>query len=120
MEEVGAADQSVDQGGCILPDLGPDLLGGGSVRHSLRVGDVGHDTVYWEGFGNITPQGGPKADEKATFERTGWSKGLPPSGEGNGGDRTAGGGDLCIPPPEHSRKVYYNQACYGLVSISES
>ena len=68
--EVGAAEQGVDQGGCVCPDLGPYLLGGGSVGYALRVGDVGHDTTHWEGLGWIPPHGGPQADGEATLERT--------------------------------------------------
>ena len=62
MAEVGAANSDVEHGGGVCPDLGPDLLGGGSVGHSLWVGDVGHDTAYLEGFGPIPPQVGLQAD----------------------------------------------------------
>ena len=38
----------------------------------------------------------------------------------DGGGGPAGGGDLCLPPPEHSCTVYYDQAHYGLVSGGEA
>ena len=34
----------------------------------------------------------------------------------DGGGGSVGGGDLCIPPPEHSRKVYCDKAHYLPVS----
>ena len=74
---------------------------------------MGHDTVQWEGFGWIPPQ---QADEEATLERTGQSMGLSPAGGRDGRDRIAGGGDLNLPPPEHSCTVYCDQAHYGPVS----
>ena len=48
--------------------------------------------------------------------RKGRRMGIPPSGGRDCGGGTAGGGDLCLPPPEHSRKVYCDQAHYGTVS----
>ena len=42
--------------------------------------------------------------------------GIPPVGGRNAGDRISGGGDLSLPPPEHSHIVYYNKAHYGPVS----
>ena len=75
-------------------DLGSDLIGGGSVGHDLQVGDVGHDTAFWEVWGRILSQGGPKADREATLERTGRSMVIFPSGGRNGGGNIAGGGDL--------------------------
>ena len=83
MEEVCAYDSGVDQGGCGCLDLGPYLLGGGSVGHDLQVGDVVNDTKHWEGFGKISPQGGPQADGEATLERTGQNMGLYLSGGSN-------------------------------------
>ena len=62
--EVGAVESGVEQGGCRCPDLGPDLLSGGSVRNYLRVGDVGHGNAHGEGSGRIPPQGGPQADRE--------------------------------------------------------
>ena len=43
---------------------------------------------------------------------------IPPAGGHNGGDETVGGGDLHLPPPEHSRTVQCKQAHYGPVSGS--
>ena len=62
------------------PYLGPDLLGGGSVGHDIRVKDMGDDTPHWEGFGRIPPQGGTQADREATWEREGWCMGTHPAG----------------------------------------
>ena len=41
--------------------------------------------------------------------------GIPPAGGRDGRGRTAGGGDLSIPPPEKSHTFYCNQAHYGPV-----
>ena len=113
---MGAADSGVEQGGFGCPDLGPDLPGGGSVGNDLWVGDVGRDTLHWEGFGRIPPQGGPQSDREATSERMGRSMGIPPSGGRGGGGRTTGGGELRLLPPEHSCTVYCCQDHYGPVS----
>ena len=102
MEEVGAADLGVEQGGCGCPDIGPDLLGGGSVSHAVWVGDVGHEILCWEGFGKIPPQGGPKYDGEETSERTGQSMGISPTRGHYGRGGIGGGGDLSIPLPEHN------------------
>ena len=66
---------------------------------------MGHVTVHWEGFGWITPQGGPEADGEATLEKMGWSMGIPPIGGRDGEGRIIGGGDLRIPLPYHSHTV---------------
>ena len=42
--------------------------------------------------------------------------GLSPDGGHNGKGEISGGGDLCIPPPEHSCTVYCDHARYGTVS----
>ena len=39
--------------------------------------------------------------------------GVPPSSRGNIRGRSAGGGDLRRPPPEHSHTVHFYQAHYG-------
>ena len=49
--EVGKDDLGVDQGGCGCLDFGSDLLGGGTVSHSLRVRDVCRDTAHWDSLG---------------------------------------------------------------------
>ena len=78
--EVVVADWDIQQVQSVCPDLGPDLLGGGSVGHTLRVGDMGTDTTHEEGSGRIPPQGGPKADGDETTEVTGQIMGLTPAG----------------------------------------
>ena len=50
----------------------------------------------------------------------GMSCGHTPAIRCDGGGGPAGGGDLCLPPPEHSCTVYYDQAHYGLVSGGEA
>ena len=112
------AELGVEEGGCVCLDLGPYLLGGGSVGHTLQVGDVGHGTAHWECFGRIPPQNGPQAEREATSEKTGWSMGLLPTGGRYGRGRIAGSGGLHLLPPEHSLIVYCNQAHYGSVSGS--
>ena len=82
------------------------MLGGCSVGHNLRVGYVGHDTPHWEGFGPIPPQGGLQDDEEATSESTGQSMGIFPAGGRDDEYMIAGGGDIRLPPPEHSCTVY--------------
>ena len=60
---MGEADAGVYQGGGICLDLGPDILGSGSVGPFVRVRNVGDETVNWEGVGQIPPQGDPQ-DER--------------------------------------------------------
>ena len=79
--------------------LGRIFCGGGSGGHALWVGDVGNDTMHWEGFGQIPPQGGPKADRETTPERTGLWMGVSPTGGTDGGGRITRVGYLCLPPP---------------------
>ena len=42
--------------------------------------------------------------------------GIPPAGVCDGGGGTVGGGDLSIPPLEHSRTVYCDKSYYGPIS----
>ena len=53
-----AAIQVADKVGCRCPYLGENLCSSGSGCSSVQVVDVGDNTVDWEGFGMITPQGG--------------------------------------------------------------
>ena len=99
MAEMGAAENGVYQVGWGCPYLGPYLLGGGSVGHALRVGDVCHDTLYLEGFEQIPPQGSPQADGEATLESMGRSMGISPSWGRNGRGGISGSGDLRLPAP---------------------
>ena len=64
--------------GC--PDLGPDILGGGTVGIVVRVKDVGDNPTHWEDVGRIIPQGGPQADREATLDREGWFVDTPLTG----------------------------------------
>ena len=75
-----------------------------------------HDTAHREGFGRVTPQGGPQEYGGSTLERMGQSLGLSPVGGINCGGNLVGGGDLHIPPPEHSFAVYWDQGHYVPVS----
>ena len=47
---MGLADEGTEQGRCGCPDLGIDLLGGGTVGHAVQVEDVGDDPPHWEGL----------------------------------------------------------------------
>ena len=114
--EVEGVVQGVEQGGCRYLDLGENLSGGGSGGPDLRVGDVGDDTIYWENFGQISPQGGPQDDRKTTSERTGWWMVLSTDIGSDGGGRITGGLDLRLLLPEHSRTVHCDQVHYGPVS----
>ena len=58
-----------------------------------------------EDVGRIPPQGGPQTDGEEILEREGRRVGIPLSGRSDGGGRTEGGGDLRLPPPEHSHTV---------------
>ena len=53
--EVGAADSGNKQGGSGLTDIGADLLGGGTIGPDIRFRDMGTDTTYIEGAGQIPP-----------------------------------------------------------------
>ena len=113
---MGTADEGAEQGGCVCPDLGPDLLGVGPVGHDLWFRDMGDDPPHWNIFGRVQPQGGPQPDRGETSVREEQRTGIPPSGGRNDGGCTAGGRDLHILPPEHSHTVYCDQAHYGPVS----
>ena len=105
-----------NKGGSRCPELGEDLRGVGSGGNDLQVVDVGNYMAHWEGFGRIPPQCGPQSDGEATLERAGRCMGLPPSGGCDDGGGMTGGGYLCLSPPEHIKKVHYDQAHYGPVS----
>ena len=103
---MGEADMSIEQGGGGCPDLGPDILGGGSVGIVVRVRDVGDDAAHQEGVGQIPPHGGPQDDREVTLEREGRSVDVPPSGGRNEGSGTAGGVELCLLLLEHGYTVH--------------
>ena len=96
---MGADDEGDEQVGCRCLDLGPYLLGGGSVSHDVQVLNLVPDTLHWEVFGRISPQGGPQDDGETTSARKGRRMGITPAGGRGGGGRTTGGGDLRLTPP---------------------
>ena len=106
--EVGADELGTEQGGSRCPDIGEDLLGGGTIGPTIWVRDISPDTSYAEGAGQIPLKGGPQTDGEATAEVTGRRLGLSPSGGCNGGDRVKGNGDLPLSPPEHCGTIYCN------------
>ena len=70
----------LDQGGVGCPELGPDILGGGSVGPILRVRYVCDDAAHLEGVARIPLQGDTQANREANSEREGWSVYIPPAG----------------------------------------
>ena len=105
-----------EQGGSGSMDLREDLRGGSSGGYALRVVDLGNDTADWKGVGRIPQQGFLQADRKTSSESTGWWMGVSNSGGIHGGGGTKGGGDLHLPPLEHSRTFHCDQAHYGRMS----
>ena len=105
---MGADESDIDQGGSGCPDIGTDLIGGGSIGTAIRVRYMVPDSNYEEGVGRIPPQGVPQDDRAATTEGAERRLGLPPDGGCNGGGRLPGGGDLRLLPPEQSSTIY----CY--------
>ena len=97
---MGAGVQVVDQGGCVCPDLGENLCGGGSGGYVVWVRDMGANTENWEASGWIPPQGGPQADVMTTSEREGLWVGVYPSSGSDGRGRVIGCGNLSLLPPE--------------------
>ena len=77
---------------------------------------MGPYVLHEEGVGKIPTQGGPQADREATVEGAGRSLVLPPAGGCDGAGVCAGGGDLHLPPPEHSCTIYLDYTYYGPVS----
>ena len=51
--EVGVADLGTDQRGIRCPDIGVDLLGGGTIGPAIWVREMGPDIAYAEGTGRI-------------------------------------------------------------------
>ena len=92
-------------------------IGRGAGSHALWVGNVGNDNVHWESFEKIPPQGGLQADGETTLERTGHYIGVSLAGGRDGRGGITEGGDLCLPPIEHSRTVYCGQAHYIPMSV---
>ena len=54
-EEVGEADSGTDQEGSGCPDIGVDLIIGGTIGPDIQVRDMGPFTAYAEGAGRILP-----------------------------------------------------------------
>ena len=61
-----AVESGIEQGGIGCPDIGTDLLGGGTIGPDIWVRYMVPDAAYEEGVGRIPPQGGPQADGMAT------------------------------------------------------
>ena len=99
---MGAADSYIDQVGSGCPYIGTDLLGSGTIGTYVQIIDLGPDAVHEDVVGRIPPQGGPQSEWAATAEGKVRRLGLPPTGVCDGGDGLVGGGDLRLPPPEHS------------------
>ena len=59
MSEVGVADADIEQARGVCPELGTDILGGGSVCPVAWVRDIGDDAVHQEVVGWIPPQVSP-------------------------------------------------------------
>ena len=79
---------------------------------------MGDYATHWEGVGRIPPQADPQAYREENLEREVRSVDITPAGGHDFGSRTAGGGDLRLPPPEHVCIVHCDQEHYGTVSIS--
>ena len=102
----GATDSGIEQGGSGCPDIRTYLLVGGAIGPAIQVRDIGTEAMHKEGVGRIPPHGGPQDDGAAAVEGAERRLGLPPTGGCDGRGRFAGGGDLCLPPPEHSSAIY--------------
>ena len=66
--------------------------------------------VYLEDYGWIQKQVSPQVDGKASKDEDRWYMGLPPTGQGDGGGRHIGGGDL-----HRSRQ---NMVAQGIATIT--
>ena len=75
---MGKDDAGVDQGGGGCSDIGPDIIGCGSIGPIVRVRDMGDVAAHKLGVGRIPPQGGPQDYREATSYRVGLSVGIPP------------------------------------------
>ena len=96
----------IEQGRSRFPDIGTYLLVGIAIGPDVQFIDMVPYYLHEEVVGRIPTQGGPQADRGATVEGAGRILVLPPAGGCDGGGRFAGGGDLHLPPPEHSCKIY--------------
>ena len=65
---MGATDQGVGKRRSGRMNLHKNLCCGGPGSFSVCFGDVGDDTMHWEGFEKISLQNRPQADKKATAE----------------------------------------------------
>ena len=81
---------------------------------------MGPDAAHEEGNGMIPQQGDPQTEGETTEYRMEHRVGLPPAGGYDSRVGIAGGGDLRLPPPENSHKVYRKYANYGPVSDVET
>ena len=81
---------------------------------------MGHYPSHQHDTGRILPYSGPLDDGKTTVEVCGQELEVPPSGCFYGICKAGGVGDLCHPPPEHSRTLYRNPSYHGTMSIGVS
>ena len=79
-------------------DLGPDILGGGSVCTDIQVTEVGDEDAHQQGVGQLPPQVGLQTDRGGILEKEGRSVDIPPDGGRNDISGDAGGGDIRLPP----------------------
>ena len=117
MKEVGVDDSGVGKRGSIWTDVGGFIYGKCSGSPGVWVRDVSYVTAHWEYLGQIPPQGGTYTDGESTTEGAVWYVRLTPNVWGEGGGAPTWGGDLRLPPPEHSLSVHQDQVHYGPVSF---
>ena len=111
-----ASDAVVGDRGSRQLDVGYVLHCSSAGSHVIWVGDMGYVPAHWQYLGCIPPHGGLQTDGEATTEKTGWDVCVTPDGGYDCGGGHAEGGDLCHPPPEHSRTVHCDRAHFGPVS----
>ena len=117
---MGAADSDIDKGGSGYLDIRKYLLGGSAIGRAVWVRYMGPDATHEEGIGGIPLWGSPQDDGATTAESSVWRLGLTPAGGCDGGGGFSGGGDLRLPPPEHSSAIYCNKDYYGNMSRRKS
>ena len=76
---------------------------------------MGDYPTHQEVVGRIPSQGGPQADRKQPRQGRYRVWIYPPLEDAMAEGGTERSGDLCLPPPEHSRTSHCKQGCYGPV-----